>query len=116
MLAPIVSKIFCSSSTTVLMIRKRPPVANGGGFVVVDSDQKAVFGVDGCGILGVDNKLIVRDGDGAPLLFISSKVGGKEMTRGDDFYCVVVQPGFDQAFVVGVIAVLDKIHGESTRC
>jgi len=33
-----------------------------------------------------------------------------------EFYQVVVQPGHDQAFVVGVIAVLDNIHGESTRC
>ncbi|RWR95884.1 protein LURP-one-related 6 [Cinnamomum micranthum f. kanehirae] len=37
-------------------------------------------------------------------------VGSKEI------YHVVVQPGFDQAFVFGVIAVLDNIYGGSTRC
>jgi hypothetical protein len=33
-----------------------------------------------------------------------------------EFYHVVVQPGYDQAFVVGVLAILDSINGESTRC
>lgn len=33
-----------------------------------------------------------------------------------DLYHVVVKPGIDQAFVVGVIAVLDYIHNGSTRC
>lgn len=37
-------------------------------------------------------------------------VGGKEL------YQVTVQAGYDQAFIVGVLAVLDNIHGESTRC
>ncbi|KAJ3694257.1 hypothetical protein LUZ60_009737 [Juncus effusus] len=41
----------------------------------------------------------------------------KELTGSNkDFYHVMVQPGFDQAFVIGVIAVLDNIFGESTRC
>ncbi|KAL2338795.1 hypothetical protein Fmac_013241 [Flemingia macrophylla] len=33
-----------------------------------------------------------------------------------DLYHVVVKPGMDQAFVFGVIAILDYIHGESTSC
>jgi hypothetical protein len=38
------------------------------------------------------------------------------MMAGKDFYQVVVQPGYDQAFVVGIIAILDNMHGGSTRC
>lgn len=33
-----------------------------------------------------------------------------------DLYQVMVKPGVDQAFVVGVISILDYIHGESTSC
>ncbi|XAR67205.1 hypothetical protein NMG60_11013681 [Bertholletia excelsa] len=38
------------------------------------------------------------------------------MMTGKDFYHVVVKPGIDQAFVFGVIAVLDYIYDGSTRC
>lgn len=38
------------------------------------------------------------------------------MTTRHDLYHVVISPGVDQAFVVGVIAVLDSIYGESTVC
>lgn len=40
----------------------------------------------------------------------------KELMNSKDLYYVLVKAGYDQAFVVGVIAVLDNIHGESTRC
>ncbi|KAG1342621.1 Protein LURP-one-related 6 [Cocos nucifera] len=179
------------------MVRQRPRIVNGGGLAVMNSNQNVVFSVDGCGILGVKGELVLRDGEGAPLLFIRKKggvvralsahnrwnsylmdyegpsklvfslketksrlltksaikistdakenckdwnfevkgsfserdctindrrgnvvaqVGLKEMMANKDFYHVVVQPGYDQAFVVGVIAILDNIHGESTRC
>ncbi|OVA01399.1 LURP1-like domain [Macleaya cordata] len=39
-----------------------------------------------------------------------------QVASNKDVYHVVVQPGFDQAFVIGVIAVLDNINDESTRC
>ena len=78
---PVVSKIFCSSSHAVLMVRRRPPTVNGGGFVVTDQDQRAVFSVDGCGIIGASGQLIVRDGDGNAILFIHKKVKGiQELT------------------------------------
>lgn len=35
---------------------------------------------------------------------------------GKDVYQVVVKPGIDQAFVFGVIAILDHIYDGSTRC
>lgn len=48
------------------------------------------------------------------------QVGVKEeiekVMTSKDLYHVVVQPGIDQAFVFGVIAVLDYIYHESTRC
>ncbi|XP_038712057.1 protein LURP-one-related 6 isoform X2 [Tripterygium wilfordii] len=40
----------------------------------------------------------------------------KYLTTNKDFYYVVVYPGIDQAFVFGVIAILDYMYGESTRC
>ncbi|XP_010666856.2 protein LURP-one-related 6 [Beta vulgaris subsp. vulgaris] len=51
---------------------------------------------------------------------IIAQIGVKEeiekaMTS-KDVYHVIVQPGIDQAFVFGVIAVLDYIYHESTRC
>lgn len=48
------------------------------------------------------------------------QVGVKEeiekVMTSKDLYHVVVKPGMDQAFVFGVIAVLDYIHHESTTC
>lgn len=41
----------------------------------------------------------------------------EEMMMGKkDLYHVIVKPGIDQAFVFGVIAVLDYIYDGSTRC
>lgn len=39
-----------------------------------------------------------------------------ELMESKDLYPVVVKPGMDQAFVFGVIAILDYIYGESTSC
>ncbi|MFS7982788.1 putative tubby-like protein [Helianthus anomalus] len=48
---------------------------------------------------------------------VIAQVGvSNEMTETKDLYHVVVKPGIDQAFVVGVIAILDYIHNGSTRC
>ncbi|KAK1314306.1 Protein LURP-one-related 6 [Acorus calamus] len=72
----IISKLFCSSSRALLIVRKRPRVVNGGGFVVTtNNDQKVVFTVDGCGTIGLKGELIVRDGDGEPILFIRKRGG-----------------------------------------
>lgn len=194
---PVVSKMYCSSTPVALMIRRRPMVVNGGGFVVTDFSHNVVFIVDGCGILGSKGELMVKDGDGEQILFISRKggivqalstrnkwngysmdyqgknklvfsltdpksciakgapvrihiepkrhcnnwdfeicgsfadrncriidctgkivaqMGKKELVGSNDFYHVTVQSGCDQAFIIGVMAVLDNIHGESTRC
>ncbi|KAL0338871.1 UNVERIFIED_CONTAM: protein LURP-one-related 6 [Sesamum angustifolium] len=70
---PIVSKVYCSASEVVLAVRRRPNVANGGGFVVADYCQRVVFSVDGCGVLGRKEELILRDGEGNALLLIRRK-------------------------------------------
>ena len=53
-------------------------------------------------------------------MFNAMQIGVKKEVAGlmasKDFYHVVVKPGVDQAFVFGVIATLDYIFGESTRC
>ncbi|KAL6226803.1 PREDICTED: protein LURP-one-related 6 [Fragaria vesca subsp. vesca] len=196
---PVISKMYCSSAQGVFVVRRRPHMVNGGGFVVTDCSQKVAFRVDGCGILGKKDELILRDGDGDALLLIRrkgamvealsiyrkwkgyaldyegsqelafslkepnsclartqairistkrtenkdwdfeikgyfpakacsivdskgnvvAKIGVKEweeMMASKDLYHVVVTPGIDQAFVFGVIAILDYIYGESTRC
>ncbi|XP_062149062.1 protein LURP-one-related 6 isoform X2 [Alnus glutinosa] len=202
---PIISKMYCSSSQAVLVVRRRPHVISGGGFVVTDcsNDQKVIFRVDGCGILGTKEELLLRDGNGVALLLIRRKegmvealslykkwkgytfnyegsqqlvfclkepktcplrnklnnismristeprasnkdwdfevkgyfpdkdcsiidtkgnvvaqIGAKkqELMASKDLYHVVVKPGIDQAFVFGVVATLDYIYGESTRC
>jgi hypothetical protein len=59
---------------------------------------------------------VMTDENFCSLLACITQIGVKGMLAGRDFYQVVVQPGYDQAFVVGVIAILDNIHGESTRC
>ncbi|XP_050219037.1 protein LURP-one-related 6 [Mercurialis annua] len=197
---PIVSKLYCASSQAVLIVRKRPQAVNGGGFVVTDCSQKVVFRVDGCGVLGKQGELILRDANGDPLLLVRRKGGivqalsihekwrgygfdykGSEkpvfslkepkescflrnkairvstepsnkhwdfeirgyfpdrdcsiidyfgniiaqigvkqevnqVMKNKDLYHVVVKPGIDQAFVFGIISVLDYIYGESTSC
>ncbi|KAI8018173.1 Protein LURP-one-related 6 [Camellia lanceoleosa] len=73
---PMVSKMWCSTSQVVLAVRTRPHVVYGGGFVVSDcSTQKVVFKVDGCGILGKKEEMILRDGNGDALLLIRRKGG-----------------------------------------
>ncbi|KAM7277184.1 hypothetical protein ACFE04_019050 [Oxalis oulophora] len=52
---------------------------------------------------------------------IVAQVGVKEevselMKTSKDLYHVVVKQGIDKAFIFGIIAVLDYIYGESTRC
>ncbi|KAJ6362341.1 hypothetical protein OIU78_002698 [Salix suchowensis] len=199
---PVISKLYCSSSQAVLVVRKRPHVVSGGGFVVSDCSQKVVFRVDGCGVIGSEGELKLRDSRGEALLLIRRKGGmvqalsihrkwkgytfdyegsqkpvfrlkepnysclvrnsairisteprrsnkdwdfeikgyfpdrscsivdhlGKivaqigvneevnQLMANKDLYHVAVNPGVDQVFIFGVIAVLDYIYGESTRC
>ncbi|VFQ62826.1 unnamed protein product [Cuscuta campestris] len=194
---PIVSKVYCSVSDKVLVVRQRPHVVNGGGFVVADSEQNPLFTVDGCGVIGKKEELIVRDNYGPPLLLIRRKgeivevlsmvrkwkgyttsfEGSRKLVftlkepnscflkntpikisieskdyAGDnrrsftvagyfpdrdcsildplgtaiahvememeskEVYNVKIKAGVDQAFVIGIIAILDYIYDGSTRC
>ncbi|KAJ8464237.1 hypothetical protein OPV22_026789 [Ensete ventricosum] len=60
----------------------------------------------------LERACIIRDRRGN----VVAEVGKKDMMASKEFYVVVVQPSYDQAFVVAVIAILDYINGESTRC
>ncbi|KAG8376243.1 hypothetical protein BUALT_Bualt09G0042800 [Buddleja alternifolia] len=114
MIMPIVSKVYCSTSEVDFVVRRRPNVANGGGFAVVDSDQRVVFKVDGCGVVGKKEELIPRGGEGNALLLMRRKIGVmkelEQVMRNRDLYHVRTKPGIDKVFVFGVIAVLDYIY------
>uniref|UniRef100_A0A7N0UMZ3 Uncharacterized protein n=1 Tax=Kalanchoe fedtschenkoi TaxID=63787 RepID=A0A7N0UMZ3_KALFE len=198
----VVSKIYCSPDQSLLVVRRRPHMVMGGGFVVTDCSQRTLFRVDGCGVIGKMGEVVLRDGQGHPLLLLQRKEGlvqvlhvhrqwrgftsqyegsqklafvlkdpkscfpfsnaikistqprmntvkdwdfeirgyfpdkdcsiidhqgsivaqigvrleMKELMTTQDLYHVVVSAGIDQAFVVGIIAVLDSIYGESTIC
>ncbi|XP_073158233.1 protein LURP-one-related 6 [Henckelia pumila] len=201
MMMPIVSKVYCSPNEVVRVVRRRPKVPNGGGFVVTDCGQRVVFKVDGCGILGKKEEMVVKDGEGNDLLLLRRKgamiealsltrqwkgftrdfLGSNKVvftlkepnscfsnktpirisaestefgtyrnleimgdfqqrsctivsSKGDviaqigvkeevekvmssmDLYYVRIKAGIDEAFVFGVIAVLDYIYDGSTRC
>lgn len=73
-MVPVVSMAFCSLSQTVLIVRRRPHVVSGGGLVVTNYTQRVLFSVDGCGILGNEGELLVKDGNGEPVISIRKKV------------------------------------------
>ncbi|PWA81260.1 hypothetical protein CTI12_AA189210 [Artemisia annua] len=58
--------------------------------------------------------IVDSKGDVVAQVGVSKEV--KEVMENKDLFHVVVKPGIDQAFVVGVIAILDYIHNGSTRC
>lgn len=71
---PVVSRRYSSESEATLVVRRRPHMVNGGGFVVSNSKQQVVFTVDGCGVLGTKDKLVLKNGDGNDLLLIRKMV------------------------------------------
>ncbi|CAN4096503.1 unnamed protein product [Withania somnifera] len=202
-MAAVVSKMFCSNSEVVLVVRSRPNVVNGGGFIVTNNcTQNVVFKVDGCGILGRKDEIILKDSVGHDLLLIRkkggviealsmerkwrgyskdfegseklvfclkepnnscffkkmpikisiesndykdnknlqiagyfpdracriidpygnvvAKVGGRKEVQqvmpSKDVYTLTIKAGIDQAFIVGIIAILDYIYDGSTTC
>ncbi|GAB4838053.1 hypothetical protein Ancab_027583 [Ancistrocladus abbreviatus] len=58
----------------------------------------------------------IVDSQGNVVAQIGVKEEVEKVMTSKDLYHVLVKPGTDQAFVVGVIAVLDYIYDESTRC
>ncbi|KAM3693733.1 hypothetical protein ACJW30_07G006200 [Castanea mollissima] len=61
-----------------------------------------------------DCSIINTKGDIVAQVRVKKEV--QELMASKDLYHVVVKPGIDQAFVFGVIATLNYIYGESTRC
>ncbi|KAL8189087.1 hypothetical protein R6Q57_029348 [Mikania cordata] len=63
-----------------------------------------------------DKECSIVDSRGNVIAEVGVSKDMKELRDKNDLYHVVVKPGIDQAFVVGVIAILDYIHNGSTRC
>ncbi|CAN7121720.1 unnamed protein product [Brassica rapa subsp. narinosa] len=59
----------------------------------------------------------IMDSDGRNIAQVRIEKEMEEMVGNKkDLYNIIVKANVDQAFIVGVIAVLDYIHGESTIC
>ncbi|XP_057967612.1 protein LURP-one-related 6 [Malania oleifera] len=71
-----------------------------------DFEVRGSFPERACTIIHNNGSIVAQVGENKEMKMSSSK----------DVYHVVMSPGIDQAFVVGVIAVLDNIYHESTRC
>ncbi|KAJ9687918.1 hypothetical protein PVL29_013914 [Vitis rotundifolia] len=63
-----------------------------------------------------DRDCSIVDSKGNIVAQVGVKKEVNELMGSKDLYHVVIKPGIDQAFVFGVIAVLDYIYEESTRC
>ncbi|GAY57021.1 hypothetical protein CUMW_176190, partial [Citrus unshiu] len=63
-----------------------------------------------------DKDCIIVDPSGNIVAQIGVKKEIEDLMESKDLYHIVVKPGIDQAFIAGVIATLDYIYGESTRC
>ncbi|XP_010557674.1 PREDICTED: protein LURP-one-related 6-like [Tarenaya hassleriana] len=63
-----------------------------------------------------DRSCSIIDSAGNTIAQIGVSEEVKELKASGDFYHVIIKPGVDKAFIFGVIAVLDYIYGESTRC
>ncbi|CAN8244203.1 unnamed protein product [Cochlearia groenlandica] len=59
----------------------------------------------------------IMDSDGKAIAQVRIDKEMEEMVGNKkDLYHVIIKPKIDHAFIVGVIAILDYIHGESTIC
>ncbi|KAK7265451.1 hypothetical protein RJT34_33071 [Clitoria ternatea] len=79
----------------------------------VTSNRGWDFKISGC---FPDKCCSIVDSRGNEVAQVVMKKEVEESMETKDFYHVVVKPGMDQAFVFGVIAILDYIHGETTIC
>ncbi|KAJ9168052.1 hypothetical protein P3X46_019626 [Hevea brasiliensis] len=72
-----------------------------------DLEIKGYFPDRDCSIVDYSGNIVAE---------IGTRKEVTEVMTSKDLYHVVVKPGIDQAFIFGVIAVLDYIYCESTRC
>ncbi|KAL8136478.1 hypothetical protein V2J09_002479 [Rumex salicifolius] len=81
--------------------------------VSLEQARGAIFEVSGS---FTDRDCIILDHLGNQIAKIGVEDKVDQAMRSKDVYHVVIKPGVDQAFVFGVIAVLDYVNYESTRC
>lgn len=63
-----------------------------------------------------DKDCSIVDSKGSVIAQVGVKKEVEKLMESKDLYHVIVKPGIDQAFVLGIIGVLDYIYGESTYC
>eukprot|EP01018_Ginkgo_biloba_P040517 Gb_26786 [translate_table: standard] len=112
---PIVSQKYCASAKTELTIRKKPSVFNDTLITVTNNSiGREAFRVDSTGPRN-EQVVLLKDSAGTPLLTMRPKVTPKyvssELTLGKDVFSMEVEKGFDQAFIVAVIVILERMNG-----
>lgn len=94
----------CLVKNNAIRISIEPRNASNKGW---DFEVRGYFPDRSCSIVDVRGNVIAQVG-------VNKEV--EKLMESKDLYHVVVKPGIDQAFVFGVIAILDYIYGESTYC
>ncbi|AED92870.1 unnamed protein product [Arabidopsis thaliana] len=94
-----------NSSIKILVHGKPPKISSTRNNYV---EIKGSFAERACNIMDSDGKAIAKVRIEKEM---EEMVGNKK-----DLYHVIVKPNVDQSFIVGLIAILDYIHGESTIC
>ncbi|KAF2310620.1 hypothetical protein GH714_015583 [Hevea brasiliensis] len=94
----IVDEKFCFQQEIDLTVRKTSVFFPGDGFVVYDPDGDVIFRFDSYGPDSQPkDELVLMDASGKCLLSLRRK------------------PGFDAAFAMGLVLVLDQIFGDDDR-
>ncbi|KAH9309850.1 hypothetical protein KI387_037761, partial [Taxus chinensis] len=103
----IVDERYCSETDTTLTVWNKSLVFTGEGFTVFDSNGNLLFRLD------TYDYLILMDAQGKPLLTLFSKVKRKcrsrEIMLGKDVFSLCIECSFDQAFIMGIIIILNQI-------
>ncbi|TKY72875.1 LURP-one-related 6 [Spatholobus suberectus] len=94
----------CLVKSNGIRISTEPRAASNKGW---DFEIRGYFPDRSCSIVDNRGNVIAQVG-------VNKEV--EKLMESKDLYHVVVKPGMDQAFVFGVIAILDYIYGESTYC
>ncbi|KAI4344618.1 hypothetical protein L6164_011823 [Bauhinia variegata] len=96
--------VSCLLRNNAIRICTEPRVVSNKGW---DFEIRGYFPDKNCSVVDSWGNIVVQVG-------VKKEV--EQVMESKDFYHVVVKPGIDQAFVFGVIAILDNIYGESTYC
>ncbi|KAH9292791.1 hypothetical protein KI387_042023, partial [Taxus chinensis] len=105
----IVDERYCSETDTTLTVWNKSLVFTGEGFTVFVSNGNLLFRLD------TYDYLILVDAQGKPLLTLFSKglmkrkCRSREIMLGKDVFSLCIECSFDQAFIMGIIIILNQI-------